>query len=95
MHMEVQDVIQFMQDKVSPYRLVAVARAVAMIAPALWGHNRQEETIPLKVTVDIGALLREDSLSQSLQANATQSACRAAPNLDGDGGPGQAEVPVL
>jgi hypothetical protein len=37
MQMEVQDVIKFMQDNVCPYRLVSVARALAGMAPVLWG----------------------------------------------------------
>jgi hypothetical protein len=89
MHSAVQGVIQFMQDNVSPYHFISVARAVAGLAPVLWGHHRQDEIRPLSVTVDVGALIGEDSKSQSSQAVATQSACRADRDLDGYGAPDQ------
>lgn len=94
MQIEVQDVIQFMQDNVCPYRLVSVARAVAGMAPILWGHHRQEEIIPLRIGIDMGALMHEDSMSGSLQADATLSACRVGSDLDGGDGPGQEGVLV-
>ena len=94
MQMEVQDVIRFMQDNVCPYRIVSVARSVGMLAPILWGHHRQDEIVPLKVTVDVDALLREDSMLESSQANATQSAGHTDLGLDGGDGLGPEGVRV-
>jgi hypothetical protein len=94
MHIEVQEAICFMQDNVCPYHLVSVARAIAEIAPVLWGHHHQEEIMPLRVGVDVGALMREDSMPQSLQADATQSVCHADREPDGGDGPGPEGVPV-
>jgi hypothetical protein len=85
MNSEVQGVIQFMQGNVSPYHFISVARAVAGLAPVLWGHHRQDEIRPLGVTVDVSALIGEDSRPQSSQVVATQSACRTDLDLGGDG----------
>jgi hypothetical protein len=46
---DVQSVLEFMQEKISGDKLVAVARAVGDIATALWGvHVRTEiQAVPL------------------------------------------------
>jgi hypothetical protein len=46
-------VANFMQSRLPANRLVTVARGIAALAPALWGHHPAEEIIPLRLAESI------------------------------------------
>jgi hypothetical protein len=44
---DVRRVAQFMQRNMQAAKLVNVAKALALLAPALWGQHQQDEVQPL------------------------------------------------
>ena len=49
MHPDVQRVCEFLQRNMEARHLVAVANAVAGLAPSLWGHYPASEIAPLRI----------------------------------------------
>ena len=61
---DVKSVAEFMQGNLDVRRLVAVASAIAALAPILWGRYDREEINPLCLTSHIEPILSGNGISR-------------------------------
>lgn len=60
MHPSVEKVIEFMECTVQADDLRSVAEAIAILAPALWGHLGKNEVRPLQIKHHLQAAIRSN-----------------------------------
>jgi hypothetical protein len=57
---DVKAVAEFMQSRMRTDRLVPVVAALSKLAPALWGHYKSEEVIPLSLSCESPTVSRSE-----------------------------------